>query len=152
MIKKIFKGIGITLLVLVVLIVGVGIWTGYKSATYETTAIPYMANAIPEISKWNPEIMRSYMSPETLVDVTENDFSNIVRALSKMGALISTGEPIFQSVNSSSTVQNGSMTLVTYHVPATYENGDANLTVVLKEKDESFEIYRFNLDSMALFK
>ncbi len=152
MVKKILKGIGITFLVLVSLIVATGIWSGYKSAGYEKTAIPFMAKAIPEISKWQPEVMKSYMAQETLAEVSNDDFLELVRILSKMGALISTGEPVFQTVSSSSTMQNGSMTLITYHIPAKYENGDANLTVVLKEKEESFEVYRFNVDSMALFK
>lgn len=152
MIKKLLKGIAIIFLVLVILIVSVGAWTGYKSAGYELTAIPFMAEAIPEISKWDSAIMRSYMDPETLEGVSEEDFSEMVRVLSKMGSLISTEEPVFQTVNSSSTIQHGAMTLVTYHVPATYENGEAKLTVVLKEKETSFDVYRFKVESMALFK
>ena len=152
MIKKILKGAGITLLVLVALIIGAGVWTGYKSAKYEKTAIPYMVKAIPEISKWKPDIMRSYMSPEIMAEVSDEDFIQMTNVLSKMGALVSTAEPVFQSVRTSSSVQTGSMTLVTYIVPAIYENGDAKLTVVLKEKNESFEIHRFNVDSMALFR
>ncbi|WDE06736.1 hypothetical protein SG34_007480 [Thalassomonas viridans] len=152
MIKKILKAIGITILVLLFLTIVAAIWAGYKSAGYEETAVPYINKAIPEISKWQPDIMKSYMAPEPLAQVSEDDFLEMVRILSKMGKLISTETPVFQSVNSSSTVSDGSMTLVTYHIPAKYENGDANLIVVLKEKDESFEVYYFKVESMALFK
>ncbi|WDE02161.1 hypothetical protein [Thalassomonas actiniarum] len=152
MIKKILKAIGITFLVLLSLALVVGIWAGYKSAEYEDTAVPYMARAIPEISKWHPEIMKSYMAPETLAEVSDEDFLEMVNILAKMGALISTEEPVFQKVNTTSTMQTGSMTLVTYQVPAKYEHGDANLTVVLKEKGDSFEVFYFHVESMALFK
>ena len=111
-----------------------------------------MAKTIPELSKWDPEIIKSYMSPELHSEVSDSDLIKMTRIMSKMGTLIATGEPVFKNVISTSTVENGSMTLVTYLVPAKYANGDATLTLILKEKNESFDIYNFNVDSMVLFE
>ena len=150
-IKTFFKTIGILFLVLIVLLVCAGGWTGYKSSGYEKTAIPFMEKAIPEISKWDSDIMKSYMAPETMSEVSDAEFSKMVKILSKMGALISIDEPMFQSVSSSTTSKYGAMTAVTYKVKAIYENGDATLNIVLKESGDSFKFFRFNVDSLALF-
>jgi hypothetical protein len=150
MFKKILKGLGIAFLLLVILFVGIGVWTGYKSAAYKETAVPYIKIVVPEISKWDHALMKSYMSPETFEGVTDANFEKVVSYLGKMGALISMEEPVFQTVSSSATVQNGAATIVNYSVLAKYENGDANISISLKEVEDSFEVYKFNLNSMAL--
>ena len=52
MFKKLLKGFGIALLILICLFVLIAVWSGYKSSEYEKTAIPYMNTAIADISSW----------------------------------------------------------------------------------------------------
>ncbi|MEA3588648.1 hypothetical protein J6I75_09800 [Pseudidiomarina sp. 1APP75-27a] len=152
MFKKVLKGLGIAILSLITLFVIIGVWSTYKSSAYETTAIPYLDVAIPEISTWEKPVMKSYFTPSVLADISEKDLDTLVRALSKMGKLVELGQYEFSSVTSKAITGGGSGTFVTYVVPATYENGDATLTVTLKEEDDSFSVYEFNLNSMALLE
>lgn len=50
----------------------------------------------------------------------------------------------------SATVGNGKQTIVTYTIPAHYQNGDATITIRLLEDGKDFKLYHFNLQSMAL--
>lgn len=152
MIKKILKGIGIAVLVVVGIFASSGIWTAYQSAGYEKTAVPYMAKAIPEISTWDPIIMKSYMAPETLEGVPVEDFEQVATYLRKLGSFISMAQPELQSITSSTSISDGPLTLVSYSIPVKYEHGQATVSVALKEKENSFEVYRFNVNSMALLK
>ncbi|MCH2089796.1 MAG: hypothetical protein MK175_21670 [Pseudoalteromonas sp.] len=63
MVKKILKGIGITFLVLISLFVLLAIWTANKSSAYKETAIPYLNSAITDISQWDPQTLKNYMTP-----------------------------------------------------------------------------------------
>jgi len=44
------------------------------------------------------------------------------------------------------------MTIVSYEVPAKFENGEATIFVNLKDEDGEFSIYGFNVNSMALLQ
>lgn len=152
MFKKVLKGLGIAILSLITLFVIIGVWSGYKSSTYEKTAIPYLDVAIPEISTWETDAMKKYLTPSVLADVSEKDLNTVVRTLSKMGELVELGQYEFSSVTSKALIGGGSGTFVTYVVPANYENGQATLTVTLKEEGDSFSVYQFNLNSMTLLE
>jgi len=152
MFYKILKWISIVALLLVIFIVGATTWVGYKSEAYESTAVPYIKKVIPEISKWNPELIKSYMVSETLNDVNAEDFRKMVSIFSKIGKLISIEKPQFKNTSSVNSSQHSAMTLVTYTILGKYENGDATITMTLRDEGESFKIYRFNIDSMAFFK
>ncbi len=152
MFVKILKGIGIAFLSLVVLFVCVGIWSFYKSSEYENTAIPYLEIAIRDISGWDKQVMAGYMTASVVDTVSDDDLTVIVGALSKMGKLQSLGDYQFTDVSSKAIVGAESGTFVTYVVPAHYENGDATITVTLKEEGDSFSVYRFNLNSLTLLK
>ncbi len=150
---KIIKGIGIAILLLVLLLVSIGVWTWYKSSKYEETAVPYVTKAIYDISEWNLESMKSYLAPEVMKEVSDSDLKKILNGLSKMGKLLHLEEPQFLSISSQATTKTGSGTFISYKVPAKYEKGDATLNIILKEVGEGrFIIYKFNLDSLALFE
>lgn len=151
MFKKILKGFGIAVLTLVLLFVLVAVWSGYKSSQYEETAIPYMDTAIADISTWELETFKKYLTASELEDINQSDLEKLIRALSKMGKLVEIGEYQFNTVTSRALAGGGSGTFVTYTVPATYENGNATLIITLKEEADSFSVYHFKLNSLALF-
>ena len=151
MFKKLLKGFGIALLILICLFVLIAVWSGYKSSEYEKTAIPYMDTAIADISSWELGTFKSYLTPSEVENINEDDLKRLIKALSKMGALVEIGEYQFNTVTSRALTSGDAGTGGTYTVPAVYENGDAVLTLTLKEEGDSFSVYHFKLDSLALF-
>ncbi len=152
MFKKILKGFGIFILVMVVLVVLVAAYTGYKQSEYSETAVPYIRNVIPKISTWDPQKAKIFFVPGTFDNVSDEDFEKLFKWFSKLGQLKSIEDPQFLSVNSSATTSEGANTIVTYSIEAHYENGDATITIKLLDLNESFEVYSFNVNSMALIK
>jgi hypothetical protein len=150
MFKRILKWIGIFVSGLVILFVLAAVYSGYKSTQYDETAIPYIEQVIPIISEWDVDQARSYFTSKALENTSEEDFQKLFRWLSKMGKLLSLGEPQFSNVTSGATLSEGSITIVTYTVPAEYEYGEALITIRLVDLGDSFEIYYFNLSSTAL--
>ncbi|GGI71303.1 hypothetical protein [Shewanella gelidii] len=144
------KMVTIMVVAAILLFVGVRIWAGYQAANYDETAKPYMRQAIPEISKWDADVMKSYMAPETLVSISEYDFLTMMNSLKKLGPLISIEDPEFQSVNTVKSRDGVKSVVVTYAIEARYLNGDADLVMALKQKIDGYEVYRFNVDSKAL--
>lgn len=149
MLKKIFKGLGIAILVIVVLFAGIFIWATVISSKYNETAIPYIENVMPELSKWDIEIAKQYMAPEVLESVSDEKFSKLMKFLSKIGSLKSIEEPQFQKASSSASTSTGTLTTVLYTFTAHYENGDATITLKLKPVDDGYQVYYFNVNSMA---
>jgi len=152
MFMKILKGLGVALLVIIGFFILIGIWTGYKSSEYEKTAIPYMNVAIKDISNWQIDTIKSYLTENVRDNLSDADSQKMINILSKMGSLIEVGEYQFTNVSTQSVLGGESGTYVSYIVPAKYENGDATITITLKEVGDSFQVYSFNLDSLALFE
>jgi len=152
MLKKLLKGIGITILGMFILFAIIATWSNIKSSNYKETAIPYLDTALTDISSWELDVLKKYMTPSSLEGVSEEDLAKLVRAFSKMGKLKEFGKYEFTNVSSKAMAGGDSGTFVTYVVPAKYENGDATITVTLKEEQDSFSVYHFNLNSMTLIE
>ena len=150
MLRKILKWVGTFIAGLAIVFVLIFVYTGYLSAQYDETAVPYIERVIPIISEWNTEQARPLFTKTALENTSEEDFQKLFNWLSKMGVLLSLGEPKFSNVTSGATLDEGSMTIVTYTVPAEYEYGDALISIRLVDLGDSFEIYNFNLNSTAL--
>ena len=118
MFKKLLKGIGVVLLSLVGIIIVIAAWSGYKSSQYEGTAIPYMDKAIPELSKWELDNFKKYLTPSVMEELNEKDLKTLIKGLSKMGELVEVGDYQFNTVTSRALTSGGSGTFVTYIVPA----------------------------------
>jgi len=149
-VKKVFIVLGVIFSVLIFLIAGIGAFTWYKSSKYEDTAVPYIKAVIPELSKWDTEITKSYMAPEVQKEITDDDFNKVIKYLSKLGSLASFEEPNFTNIYTGATLESGKTTLVTYTIDAVYENGDAVITITLLDLGNSFNVYKFYINSMAL--
>jgi hypothetical protein len=150
MIKKILIGIVIVIFVIVGLFASIGGWAYYKSSSYEKTAVPFIEKVIPELSMWDIYTFREYLSQEFIDETSDEDLNKIIGFMSKMGDFYSMDAPKFVHVNT--TMGNESVTLITYSVSGYYENGDANITIILREIVGGFEVYKFHIDSPALMK
>lgn len=143
----IFGGI---FLVIVLAIGGMGLFAWYKTSQYDDTAVPYVKTTMPELSKWNPEITKKYMAPEVMEQTTDKHFTKVNKYLSKLGPLVSFEEPSFTNIHTGATFENGKQTIVTYTIDAKYENGDAVISISLLDLGNSFQVWKFNVNSSAL--
>lgn len=112
MYKKLLKGFGIALLILICLFVLIAVWSGYKSSEYEKTAIPYINTAIADISSWELDTFKNYLTPSEVENINEDDLKRLIKALSKMGALVEIGEYQFNTVTSRALTSGGSGTFL----------------------------------------
>lgn len=142
--KKVLVILGLVLLAAIIIISSNKIYTYYKSSQYQDTAVPYIKMVVPEISKWDPETIKGYMPPESLKNTPEEKIIKIVNYLSRLGVLKSMEEPIF------SHVVPGETTIVTYKIDAEYEKGAAVITISLLSRGDLFQVYKFDINSMAL--
>lgn len=148
--KKILLIAVVVPLVVVFLVFGIKIFTHYKSLEYENTAVPYVKMVIPEISKWDADIIRGYMATEVLAGISGENFQKIVTSLAKLGALKSFQEPEFSSADSFKTKSGVQIKIVTYKISAEYEKGAAVITIGLLENGSSFQVHNFNVNPEAL--
>lgn len=148
--KKVLMIFGGIFLVIILAFGGMGLFAWYKASQYDDTAVPYVKSALPVLSQWDPEVIKEYMVPKVMEQTTKEDFSKIIKYLSKLGALSSFEEPSFTNINTGATLENGKQTIVTYTINAVYENGDAFVTMSLLDLGKSFQIYKFHINSKAL--
>ncbi|MFK5926227.1 MAG: hypothetical protein QM483_06330 [Desulfuromusa sp.] len=126
-----------------------GYWA-YLAAQYDDTAVPYIQKVLPELSTWNPDIVKQYMAPEVLRTVTAEELEGLMGALAKIGSLQSIGKLSFKNKSTLDDVQLANHLLITYEVEALYSTGDAKITISLLGRDGSYDLYSFNFQSEAL--
>jgi hypothetical protein len=148
--KKLFIMLACWFATIVAVVAGSYLYSHFQAAEYDDRALPYIRKVVPEISQWNPEITRSLMAAEALATVSEEQLGRIMGLFSRMGGLRGMETPEFQKVLSQEDSGSGMQTVIAYELAATYENGDALISINLLERDGSFEVYRFNLSSEAL--
>ena len=125
-------------------------FSGQKEAQYVTTAVPYVKQVIPELSKWDPLVAQKYMSAKFMQKTSEEKFGQIITALSRIGALQEMDEPIFEEIYSGDTPEGKKQTIISYTIKARYDTGAAKITLALLDNAGEFTVYRFNVESEAL--
>jgi len=138
------------LITIAVVIMSPLVYDRYQATKFTDTALPYVIQIIPIVSKWDPDTIRELMVPEVSATISEDKFAQTMVWFSKLGALQSMGEPEFQAVDTGGMTVIGMQTIVEYEVDAKYGNGDALLNIKLLERDGLFELYSFNLSSEVL--
>ena len=53
----------------------------YQSSQYDGTVIPYIQKVLPELSTWDPEVVKQYMAPEVLGTVTDKNGNPVINAV-----------------------------------------------------------------------
>ena len=124
----------------------------YQSSQYDDSVIPYIQKVLPELSTWDPEIVKQYMAPEVLQTVTTENLKNIMGALSQIGELQSIDKMKFKKKSTGGASDLVQQPVITYTVTAQYSTGEAIVTLSLLDKGGSYEVYHFNFESRALFK
>ncbi len=131
---------------LIVLFVGAvvlsGAFKGYRQAQYDKIAIPFIKTVVPQMSKWDLELFKSFLWEKARRPEYNEAFMKTVSRYSKIGTLRGIEEPQFLSYEQSSPLK-----IVAYSVKAHYENGDALITIRLLATDSGFQVFHFNLES-----
>jgi hypothetical protein len=147
--KKILQAIIIIFLLIVALIISLVTYSYFKAEQYNNSAVPYINQKIPELSSWNPEVMKKYIAPDSSQKNTDEYLTILTLKLAELGQLKNFDEPQFVNIESIETLLDGKQTIATYNILTRYENGDANITIRLLEGDDGFKIYTFYVGSIA---
>ena len=148
--KKYFVLIALWVVSIAAAVGGLEIYRSYQGVEFDKTAIPYIREVIPKISKWNPETARALMNQEISATIPDEKFTRAMRYFSKLGTLQGIDKPEFQEAHVDQETDIGKQTIVEYKIAAQYENDEAEIVLQLVEKGDTFEIYRFNFSSELL--
>jgi hypothetical protein len=136
---------------MIAVVTGTFLYKSHQSADYDAVAIPYIKTIVPEISKWDAATTKALMAAEVVAVIPEDKFGRAMAFFSKLGALKSMEEPVFEKAFvEEETPDIGKQTIVEYNVEAVFENGGADINLKLLYRDDKLEIYRFNFGSDAL--
>lgn len=121
-----------------------------EGVPYEAVAVPYVKQAVNQISLWDVDKTKALMAPEVLATIPDDKFALAMEFFSQLGALKSLDEPDFQKAFIDQETDLGKFTILEYDVNAVYEKGPAVVNLKLLKRDDSYEVYRFNFSAQAL--
>lgn len=123
-----------------------------QSAEYDGTVVPYIQKVLPEISTWDPDVVKQYLAPEVSKTVSPENLKNILAELSKIGELQSIEKMKFKKKSTGGEGDIAQQPVVTYTVIAQYSTGETTVTISLLDRGGSYEVHHFNFESGALFQ
>jgi len=141
--------------VICVFVIGFSAYFGYgyyQSSKYDGTVVPYIQRVLPELSKWDPEVVKQYLAPEISKTIQDENLQRIMAALSQIGELQSIDTIKFKKKATGKAGDLVQEPVITYTVHARYSTGEAIVTLSLLDKGGVYEVYHFNFESAALFK
>lgn len=150
--KKFFILFAAVVAVIAIVVISITLYSRHEASLYEKTAVPYIKMVVPEISKWDAEIIKHYMPAETLKNTSEERIIRVVEYLSRLGALKSMQEPKFTKLYTAPPVDGVRKKIVTYSIDTVYEQGDAVFSLDLLVNGDTFAVYKFDINSLALLK
>lgn len=121
-----------------------------KEAEYGPRAVPFIKQAVPQLSQWDPDLSHSMMAPEALRKVSKEYFAKVVKTMAMLGTLEEMQEPQFAEVYSGSTLDGQPQTIISYELEARYSSGPAEIDISLIDRGDSFMVNSFNVHSEAL--
>ena len=148
--NKVLVVLGFALVVAASVFFGIKAFNHYKSEQYAGTAVPYIKRVVPEISRWDPEVTKRYLSATSLAHTSDEKIDKIVHYLSRLGPLVQMDQPQFSSEDSSVVVDGAPATVVNYDVNLEYKKGHAVMTLGLLVRGDGFKLQNFNVQSQAL--
>ena len=135
---------------IVTVIIGSIVYDRHQASEYTDTAVPYVRDIVPIVSKWEPKAIRALMVPEVSAEISEDKFAQTMVLFSKLGALQSIEDPKFEDVDTGGKTVIGMQTILEYEIDAKYENGEALINIKLLYRDGVLELYSFNVGSEVL--
>lgn len=142
---KVLKILGI---ILIVIILGVGGCAGYlyyEQTKYSEEVVSYINENFPKLANWKTEEFKTYMVSEVIEKTSDEQLNKLLNSFKKLGKYKSMQAPKFVNIF------KGADTILTYSFKASFESGEANITMRLIPNVDGFKIFHFHLDSPALF-
>ncbi|MBD1401537.1 hypothetical protein [Pelovirga terrestris] len=138
---------------LFVISTAIGIYFGYgymQGKRFDPTVIPYVEQAIPQLSRWDVAATRALLDEEALKRVSDDDLAKMMDYLTRIGELQSFDKPSFRSTSKTMTTGAIERDVVTYRVMANYSSGPAEITLSLVDRSGAYTLLHFNFQSQAL--
>jgi len=129
-------------------------YVAYMGPKLDASSKAFVDNTIPEIvSAWSTDKLLQHASPRFRMATSESQVKGLLERLSaKLGPMVSYGGSKGDS-NISITPQAGRVISARYLVHATFQQGPADITVVLlQDQTSAWSIAGFNVNSTALLK
>lgn len=139
------------MLIVVATAVSVYFIYGYvQSSRYDPTAVPYINQALPQLSRWDLDATKELLDEDALARVTDERLTQMLEYLARIGELEDFERPRFKSTSTAMTTGAIERTVITYSVAARYSSGDAEVTLSLLDRDGAYSLLHFNFSSQAL--
>jgi len=123
------------------------VWFGIKADRYDETAIPYLESAMPELTSWRYDRLRSLLSPAAR-QVFENEKVRMAyQSFSQLGQFQSMDKPQFTASSQGSSVELGDIEVIDYQVALQFDSGPAAIKIKLVADGESYYIRHFSIQS-----
>jgi hypothetical protein len=148
--KKFFIALGLIFLALIVLgAIGIA-FVAIRGTALDKESKAYAESAIPPIvTTWSEKELLDRASPEFKNAVTVDQLDRLFRWVSSLGRLQKC-QPAEGHSLMSATTQSGKMISAQYTIKATFEKGDATITLGLIKHGDQWQILRFDVQSPQL--
>lgn len=148
--KKFFIILG-SIFFAVIVLAAIGIaFLAVRGGALDKESKAYVDSAIPAIvATWSEKELLDRASPELKKAATIEEVDRLFRWFSSLGRLQKYEGAQGQSLMSATT-QNGKMISAQYTAKATFEKGEATITVDLIKHGDQWQVLKFNLRSPQL--
>jgi hypothetical protein len=148
-VKKYLAIVGVIALVAVALIVGFIGYSAYQGRALDASSKAYVDRNVPLIiSSWSKDELLKLASPQLLNIINEkpDQIDHLFQGFSKLGAMRSYDGSKGDS-NVSYTNKDGKIVTASYIADATFENGNAQISVRLIQASGTWHFLLFNVNS-----
>jgi hypothetical protein len=152
-------GVGMTLAIIGAILLGLLVIAGgfigyfvYVGNGLDKSSKAYVDEAIPAIvTNWSPDELVKRESKAFQKATNDEQLVKLFSAFRRLGAL-KEYKGCKGDANMNYTTESGSVVTATYLGHATFDNGDAEIKVVLVQQDGQWKIQGFRIDSPAFLK
>jgi hypothetical protein len=150
--RRIFYGLGIAFVVLLVAAAGGIGYIAYVGGKLDKQAQAYVDEAVPRIvAEWSADELQRRASPEFLHATKPDDLRSLFVLFAKLGPLIQYGGAKGQATIYAS-AGAGKRVTASYVAQATFKNGAATIEITLRRIDGVWRVDAFRVNSPALIE
>jgi len=122
-------------------------WYKIKAERHNETAIPYLEQALPQLTSWRYAQLEPLLSPASQAVFASEKVRAAYRAYNRLGRLRSVERPEFLGDRSEKIDQLGEVELIAYQVPLQFESGPAVIKLNLASDGQRYYIHHFSIQS-----
>jgi len=122
-------------------------WYGMKADRYEETAIPYLESAMPKLTSWQYDKLKSLPSPAARLDFENEKVRAAYQSFSRLGQFQSMEKPRYTASRAESSKELGDIELIDYQAALQFDSGPAVIKIKLVADGKSYHIQHFGFHS-----